>query len=213
MARRRHRASLKKPASAFAPAQGGSGKTIAWEALAVDLFPISLDNAFPNVAAVAAGRTLRFRTLIPENVTRGTVTLERIRGQTLFWYQDILIDGNGEEQNIVIPANIQLVPLSGGIVALDSVLNPRDSADLESNRIVWRHNYYPNFSDASGVVFSGGRFYDIRPGTEHIDVKSRRRFDRASWALIMAIEYDTVAETSQFAAVDLRALFRTGDGV
>ena len=136
MARRRRRMGLSKPASAFAPAQGASGKTIAWKALAVDFFPISLDNAFPVVAAVATGRTLRFRTLIPENVTRGTVTLERIRSEVLAWWLGILIDGATEEQHTVIPVNIQLVPVARGAISLDSVLNPRDAADLESNRII-----------------------------------------------------------------------------
>ena len=46
-----------------------------------------------------------------------------------------------------------------------------------------------------------------------MDIKSRRRFDRATFALIMACEYDTINETQQRIAVNLRALFRTGDGV
>lgn len=214
MARRRSgRTNLKKPASAFAPAQDGSGKTIAWKSLAVNLAPSSLDVAFPTVASVVAGQTLRFRTLIPENVTKGTVTLERIRGQTLVWWLGLIIDGAGEFPQVVVPMNIQLVPVQNEVVALDSVLNPRNAADLESNRIIWRRNYYPNLSTVDGTNIDGARRFDCRPMTEEIDIKSRRRFDRATWALIMAVSYATVQEVDVDAAIDLRALFRTSDGL
>lgn len=204
--------SLKKPASAFAPAQGGSGKTIAWESLAVNFVPEPLPTTFPNAAAVVAGSTLRFRVLLPENVTRGTVTLERVRGQVqVYWDADVL-DAAAQRANMPVGMNIQLVPIQNGVVALDSVLDPSNSADLESNRIIWRQTYYPDFANENGTAYDGIRAYQCRDNY-NIDIKSRRRFDRATWSLIMTVTYPTVLETEVDAAVDLRALFRSGDGV
>jgi len=205
--------SLKKPASAFAPAQGGSGKTIAWESIANDPVPEALNIAFPNVADVVAGQTLRFRTLLPENVTRGTVTLERIRGWVNTYTLGTIIDTAGQRANIPIPMNIQLAPIQNGVIIGGAVLDPSNAADNESNRIIWRQTYVPNLNTPDGTAYDGVRAFQNDYASSVIDIKSRRRFDRATWALIMTVVFDTVVEVDVDASVDLRALFRTGDGV
>lgn len=201
---------MTKPASAFAPAVGGGGKTIAWEALSVFFAPQNLPTSFPTVAAVVAGQTLRFVSLIPENVTRGTVTLERIRGSIYTHWASSIIDSGGQRIHLPVPYTIQLVPVQNGVVALDSVLDGRNAADLESNRIIWRGVIYPDLNTADGSAIDGIRVYSH---VIELDIKSRRRFDRATWALVFAVSFDTVQEVLVFTGSDMRALFRTADGI
>jgi len=200
---------MKKPASAFAPAMAG-GRTIAWEALGVFFTPQPLDVAFPVTSNVAAGITTRFQSLLPENVTRGTVTLERIRGRFFTLWDTAIIAAVNGEQMLAVPYLIQLVPIQDGTIALDSVLDGRNAADLESNRIIYRGTIYPNMPDASGALVDAVRHYSQET---IIDIKSKRRFDRATWALIMSVSFDTVNEVKVRHGNSLRALFKSADGV
>jgi len=186
------------------------GRTIAWEALGVFFTPVALPSAFPVTSNVAAGLTTRFQSLLPENVTRGTVTLERIRGRLYTMWDTGTIAGATGAKFLAVPYLIQLVPIQDGIVALDAVLDGRNAADLESNRIIYRGTIYPNTNDPTGVLVDSNRVYTQET---IIDVKSKRRFDRATWALIMSVSYDTVEEVNIFHGNSLRALFRSADGV
>ena len=46
-----------------------------------------------------------------------------------------------------------------------------------------------------------------------VDVKVKRRFDRAVWALALVVDVNVDAEALHHVSSGLRALFRTSDGV
>jgi len=104
------------------------------------------------------------------------------------------------------------VPIQDGAISLDSVLDPRNAADLESNRIIWRRNFYPGIETAGAPLVELVRFFANR-GTIEIDVKSKRRWDRALWALIHVVSYDTIEEVNVRATRDIRAYMTAADGV
>lgn len=209
---RRRRAGMKgRPAGAFAGAMR-SGRTLAWESLSVSHIPAILPTSFPTVSNVAGGVTTRLLTLVPENVTRGAVTLERIRGNVFVMWAHSATFGNNGINFIPVPMNIQLVPVANGVLALNSVLDPANAADLESNRILWRQTWYPDFAMDAGTLVAGTRFFAARQPLE-LDVKVKRHFDRATWALTMVVRYPTVEEVFIHAGLDIRALFRTPDGL
>jgi len=200
-----------KPAGPFA-GQMKAGRSLGWESLSVSQIPTILPTAFPTAVNVVGGITTRLLTLIPENVTRGVVTLERIRGNIFVMWNAGLTFGPGGINFIPVPMNIQLAPVQNGVLATNAVLDPANAADLENNRIIWRQTWYPSWNDQVGVLVGGVRFMQQRQPFE-IDVKSKRRFDRALWTLVMVVRYPTVEEVFVHAGLDMRALFRTGDGL
>ncbi len=187
------------------------GKSIGWESLQAAYLYEDLPTMFPSVADVSGGLTTRFVSLIPANVTRGVVTLERMKIMTSYYWSVLALDSANEGDNIPLAMNIQLVGVQDGAIALDSVLSPRNAADQESNRVIWRHTFWPDLSDAAGAVIDTIRVYQSQ-GTE-FDVKSKRRFDRANWALIYVCQYPTIPEIQVRGFLDIRALFRTADGI
>ena len=193
-------------ASAFAPARSG-GRTIAWEALSVSVDVDSVQNQFPTVAFSDVDRRIRFVTLIPANVLRGPVTLERVRGSISAWGSSDMLTVFDQWSTTV---SMQLVPLRDGAIEAVSVLNDQNSGDLESNRIIWRHNYVPLV--ASPLVGPAAAAMTSLGGGE-IDIKSKRRFDRATWALILVCNTNVANLATVFFSLDLRALFRTSDGI
>lgn len=213
MARRRTftRRGMKRSASAFAPGTGKAGRTIAWEQLSGSSFtPQALGTLFPTLAHSTASIETRFMTLMPANVTRGTVTLERVRGFTHVWFD--------ETQTLLslirwpVVMSMQLVPIRDGTIQITSVLSARNTADLESNRLIWIRGYYP----ANGTPIIGPGATNLDPGNwmdTEVDIKSRRRFDRATWALILVVDVDATAKDLHLGAISLRALFRSPDGV
>ncbi len=212
MARRRRRNNaMNKPTGAFAGSMSG-GRSLGWESLAVDFNFDTLDVMFPSVAAVVAGRTRRFVSLLPANVTRGVVTLERLHMQNNYAIDVQNFNGAVNGEKIYIPANIQLVPVQDGSISLDSVLSPRNAADQESNRLLWRHTFEALGQISAGVQIDGALTWQCRPPSE-FDVKTKRRFDRALWALIYVVEYETIGEVRVNGYLDIRALFRTSDGL
>jgi len=46
-----------------------------------------------------------------------------------------------------------------------------------------------------------------------VDVKSKRRFDRATWGLALVFDTNVDAEALHFITCSMRALFRTTDGL
>lgn len=188
-----------------------NGRTLGWESLAAQGTPGTLPVTFPNVSNVAAGITTRFVSLIPQNVTRGAVTIVRIRGwmNTIFDVDDI--GGAGGVAFAFCPYNIQLVPVQDGVISLDSVLDPRNAADLESNRILWRRTDFPLLITTGGLLESQRKLNQLESPV--VDVKTQRRFDRATWALIACVSFPTVEEINVLTSIDLRALFKTTDGL
>ena len=214
MARSRRRRPVAKSATPFAGAMGRDGRSSNWESLAVDLTVQDLDVKFPNAAIVAGGITVRYKVLVPVNLTRGNVTLRRIRSSVWVMWEETLFNAAGGKGFFAVPMNIQLVPIRGGVIANEAVLDPRSAADLESNRIIWRRTWWPDIVGANGVLAEPSeRFRGCRDPDYQIDVKSQRRWDRAEWALIMAVSFDTVNEVNVEMATELRGYFTSNDGL
>jgi len=193
-------------ASAFAPGEVG-GKSTGWESLSNADLPALLTVALPTVAQVSGADTNRFATLVPINVTRGNVTLLRMRGQmSIFFNQTILAQA---EQHWRVNMMIQLAPARDGNLLTDSILSAANAADLESNRILWRHTFYPASTDS--ITF------DIQPVITNmgidIDIKSKRRWDRATWALVLSCVSLTTGQDDHFISSNLRGYFKSGDAL
>jgi len=186
---------------------------MAWEALSVNQIPIHDNLAFPILAFTAGIFDVRYVVLMPHNVTRGAVTLVRIRGNVVMYLESAIIALVGGDTSALVAATIQLVPIKDNAIVDNAVANPLSSVDLESNAILWRRTYTPDLSNSvSGAVIDGERYWATHEEHE-LDVKVKRRFDRANWALIMAIAVDTDAAVLHRTALDIRALFLAPDGL
>ncbi len=208
--RRNFRSTSKKGATAFAPSASRDGRTLGWESLSGPAVPPVIQSTVFNVSSLLVGSVnTRFVTLVPQNLTRGTITLERIRGHLAFYWDqanDLAVDLD----RWPIMVGIQLVPLRDGAIQNPSVLSMRNAGDLESNRILWRRTYMPDtgttITSPGAIERTGCRYNNIE-----IDVKSRRRFDRATWALVMSMDIDV--DSVALASLELRGLFRSSDGL
>lgn len=190
---------MRRGPSAFAPSRAAGGRSITWEqlALSIDLLGNVLPTLNPNVAAGE-----NFRVLDPGNITRGTVTLLRIRG-------DIAVRQPNEIANDVTVWRwgIQLVPLRNGVIEANALLSLNNTADLENNRWVWRR---------TDTVFLTGTGQNLMYAQTHeVDVKSKRRYARDEWCLVVQCFSNQAGAdfVNNFVAMDLRALYATGDGL
>jgi len=219
MARRRRftrrRLTRQRP-SAFAPAKLRDGRSLTWEGFDQADVANTIANRFINLVPgfPLNSRTLRYAVLLPANVTRGVVTLERIRG-----YSNFALLGGASLNNasfMFAAENIQLVPVRDGVILDDAVLNPLNTADVESNRIIWRRmTYYPAMSGQEFTDSVGGRWRAMYNNEDaRFDVRSKRRFDRALWGMIHAINFSEldIAAQSNYKS-DIRCLFRSPDGL
>lgn len=211
MGRRRPRVRNTKRAGAFAGAMS-SGRTLSWESLASEYVFNTAAVELPNIDSTAGGIDVRFATLIPINVTRGALTLTRIVGEISIFFNQVDMNATGGQASACLPMNIQLVPARNGVLEVGSVLDPRNSADLESNRIIWRRAYYPHGNNPTGISFNAVRGY-LSQSPNPIDIKSQRRFDRANWALVLAASFPTADFFNLRVNLDLRGLFKAPDGV
>jgi len=140
--RRRRFAGLRdKPATAFAPGESKRGKTIAWESIYSAKNQVPITSAIPNVVRAAGNFTTYQVSLIPINVTRGTVTLERIRGCMDVYFDSSELASNFENWTVFM--QIQMAPARNGAFVNAAILSPGNSADQESNKIIWQRLYYP----------------------------------------------------------------------
>ncbi len=193
-------------ASAFASGEVG-GKSTGWESIFNQDIPQTLTAAFPTTAQISGADTNRFVTLVPVNVTRGTVTMMRVRGQMAVFFE--LASLASTENDWRVNVMLQLAPARDGSVLTDSVLSAANAADLESNRILWRHTFWPETTDAAT--------FDINPvafskGID-IDIKSKRRWDRANWALVLSVVSLTTSQIEHFIGGNMRAYFKAGDAL
>ena len=46
-----------------------------------------------------------------------------------------------------------------------------------------------------------------------VDIKSKRRFDRALWALVLSLTSETTSQNDHFTAIDLRGYFKAADAL
>jgi len=208
---RRRRGALNHPATAFAGKVAG-GRGVQWESLSVSYTAQDLTVQYPTVSVTAAGFTTRYRTLIPPNVTRGPLTMLRVRGSIYTIFEQGMLAVATGTTDMVIPMSIQLVPVRDGSIVDDTVLDMRNAADLESNRILWRGNAWAAYqsNDTNGLQINVLRRY---PTMIDVDVKVKRRWDRATWALIMAETFSSASEDILLQSIELRGLFQSADGV
>lgn len=209
--RRRQRTRLRKPAGAFAPAET-MGRTTAWESVATSLIGDQITDIFPNIDNTVAGIDTRFRVLIPVNVSRGTVTLRRLRGMFNVWFNEADVGAAQGQLRAQLPWNIQMVPIQDAAITVGTVLEPRNAADQESNRILMKGVYTADATSGTGILMNTVRMLGMKENTE-LDVKSMRRWDRATWALVMACSFPTADFFELRGNLELRGLFTTGDGL
>lgn len=148
--------------------------------------------------------------MVPVNVTRGVVTLERVRGTIEIYFDVAELTSNLD--NWFVHMSLQLVPARDGAVDAASALSCNNAADQESNRIIWQRLYTP---DTGGTITSPGpleRHTSVFSGQE-VDVKSKRRFDRSTWALALVYVCDNVADGIHLFQGNMRALFRSSDSL
>ena len=200
---------MTKPASAFAGGERG-GKSLQWEYIFDNPVPAPISTVVAaNVRIVGTIQT-RIVALVPVNVTRSVVTLERIRGHLEVFFS--VAELTADFDNWFVHAQLQIVPARNGVMAAISALSPGNAADQESNKIIWQRFYVP---EAGFTITSPGALEltsSSSAGME-IDVKVKRRFDRAVWALALVIDTNVDAKALHHMSCSLRALFRTTDGV
>ena len=185
------------------------GRTLSWESLENDNVPAILTAQFPNLAFLVGTFDVRYSVLVPVAVTRGAVTVERIRGEIRMYHEKAQISANIESWPILLM--LQLTPVRDGVIVNEAVLDPANSADLESNRIMWRQGYYPQ--GGSDITQGTNLYHTDQECCPQIDIKSKRRFERSTWALIMTCRCLTISNDDHLCAQDLRALIRSADAV
>lgn len=200
---------MSKPASAFASSMQ-AGRSLSWEALVLGHVFESFTLAFNNVAYTSGGRDIRYAVLVPANVSRGAVTLERMKVQFALWILRSGLNSSAATQSV--PFHIALTPVQNGNIVDEAVLNPVNTADTESNRIIWRHTYTVAHGEPVALAALGD-FNDFHGNDQVWDVKSRRRFERANWALILTTSVSTIRQPDYGMTTDIRALFRAPDGL
>ncbi len=207
MARRRaghfRRAPQRGP-SAFASTQLAGGKSLTWESLVAATTPVAINNFATNSGP--GGATQRIRTILPVNVLRGAVTLERIRGYIAIWFSDA---DSVAAVDWFVDVSLQLFPARGGNIDLNSMLSSTDAADLESNRFVWRKTYLAPQPLVAAATYQLGTVNTLY----ELDIKSRRRFDRSNWGLGLVFQASINSNTEHFVRADLRGLFRASDAL
>ncbi len=209
--RRQRRPGLgKRPASAFAPSEDRKGKGIQWESILNIATPQALDVVCPTTVRTVGLFQTRIVTMIPPNVTRGTVTVERIRGNLQVYFNSTELASS--LANWFVFASIQLVMVQDGGILSGAALSPGNAADQESNKTMWNRLYYPR---AGTTITSPGAVEVHESDHVHleVDVKVKRRFDRATWALALVLEAETTAMTLHLMGGTLRGLFRSSDGL
>jgi len=165
----------------------------------------------PNLAYTAGIFDVRYAILMPVNVLRGAVTLMRMRGSIHCYFDVTNVGAVNGDTGAFMSMTMQLVPVRDGAIVDLSVLNPINSADLESNRILWRRDYFPSLVVTGGLL-DGQRVLSQLGDTE-IDVKSKRRFDRANWALVLSVSLATFVNNQHRIGLSLRGLFLATDGL
>lgn len=208
--RGRARRTLKRPATAFAGGQTSGGKTIGWESIMNAPTPVALATLFNNQIRTVSGIATKALQMIPVSVTRGTLTMLRVRSTIEVYFSSVKLAA--ALANWPVQLSMQLVPARNGVFEPEAILSTNNAADQESNRIVWQRQYYPN---ARTTITSPGAL-KVHTSTSHgmeVDVKVKRRWDRANWALMLIANVELNAAVLHLAGGALRALFSTADGV
>ena len=181
-----------------------------WEDVLDSRIPSDFDVFFTNNVRTVGVNTVRFSTLIPQNVTRGVVTLLRTRGVLDVYFDSVRMAASQNDWPMSI--QMQLVPVQNGAIVATSILTPTNSADQESNRIIWQRTYMPR----AGTTITRPGALEVHESSyigQEVDIKSKRRWDRANWALILVGETATLAIAAHQVSGQFRGLFKAADGV
>lgn len=208
--RRRMRGAVGRPASAFAPKEDRKGKMLSWEYLFDQPNPAAIQVVMPTVVRAVGNKQINLLTLLPVNVTRGAVTLERIRGTFEVWFNSTEL--SVDFANWPVHLQLQMVPANNGVIDTGAALSPGNAADQESNRIIWQRMYYPNtgttITGPGAIEYHTSNYFGIE-----VDIKSKRRFDRSTWGLALVYEVEINAEALHQVSGQLRAIFRASDAL
>ncbi len=136
--------------------------------------------------------------------------MERVRGNLDLYFNSTELAA--AFANWFVHLMVQLVPVQDGAIVTDSVLSAGNSADQESNRILWQRVYYPN---SGTTITSPGavELHDSNYRGQEVDIKVKRKWDRATWGLVLSYDGEAAAVDLHILAGHLRALFRTEDGI
>lgn len=212
MARSRQRLRRGKghPATAFAGGEDQKGRSIQWEQILDVPVPVTLGTVFGTAVRSVGAFDTALITVIPVNVTRGTITLERVRGCFDVYFDSAELAASLDNWPVFV--SLQMVQARDGAIRPSSALSPMNAADQESNKIIWQRHYYP---DTGTTITSPGPLerHTSNYFALEVDIKSKRRFDRATWALALVVEAEAAAMDIHLCHGSLRALFRTSDGV
>jgi len=204
--RRVVRRAPKEGPSRFAPSRLGDGRALGWEGLSIEPFPTPISTAF--TLAFAVGTTsVFFQQLLPFNITRGVITLERMVGQMAVWFNGADLVDPGFSA-MALHVQVQLVPTSDGVFDPGAIIEPRNLTGMEDTRIIWRRSFWPSL--AAEDVSTG--FLPPYDTSTQVDIKSRRRYTRALYSLLLAVQLETPDASVTHIAYDLRGLFRSPDG-
>ena len=201
---------MKKQATAFAPGRTGGGQSLGWESLVEEEIPEALSQKLPIAVSTAAPLSVIARTILPVNVSRGTLTMLRVRGTIEIYFGSAELAVSLD--NWPIHMTMQLVPARLGAIDTTSILTPNSADDQESNKIIWQRSYYPR----AGTTITSAGALEVHEsnfvGVE-VDIKVKRRFERSTWALALVAQGETNAIDVHLCALRLRALFQSADGI
>jgi len=187
-----------------------SGQSIGWESIFGGTVPDDIDNVLSTDVRSTGAFNTRALTLIPINVTRGIVTMLRVRGELDIYF--LSSELAAAFVNWPVHLSIQLVPARNGVFEAGAILSPQNSADQESNRTLWQRVYMPD----TGTTITGPGAVEYHTSDKkglEVDIKVKRRWDRAEWALMLVGEVEGVAIGLHQLSGYMRALFAAGDGV
>jgi len=201
---------MKKHATAFAPARTGGGQSLGWESLVEEEIPEALTQKLPIAVSTAAPLSVVARTILPVNVSRGTLTMLRVRGTIEIYFGSAELASSLD--NWFVHMTMQVVPARLGAIDTTSILTPNNANDQESNKIIWQRSYYPR----AGTTITSPGALEVHESTAvgmEVDVKVKRRFERSNWALALVAQGETAAIDVHLCALRLRALFQSADGI
>ncbi len=200
---------MNKPAGAFAGAER-AGKAIQWELIFGQSTPLNLNAAFPNLVRTVGVTETRMVAVMPVNVTRGVVTMMRVRGTIDIYFNSLELAAAFANWNVHM--QLQVVPSRDGNLQTAAVLSPGNAADQESNRIIWQRDYLPR----TGTTITSPGAIEVHESNYvgmEVDIKVKRRFDRAVWGLALVVDVEAAAADLHQVSGRLRALFKASDGL